>query len=61
MNEMKWISLTSAVAGLAFAVPVAAGAAESYSTKAPKPEFTQWTGFYLGSHFGYAGGRSAWS
>ncbi|MAH70463.1 MAG: carbohydrate porin [Alphaproteobacteria bacterium] len=58
---MKRICLTSAVAGLALAMPVAAGAAESYPTKAPKPDVAEWTGLYLGGHFGYAYGWSGWS
>jgi high affinity Mn2+ porin len=28
---------------------------------APKAEFYDWTGFYIGSHFGYATGYSRWS
>lgn len=58
---MKRIRLTSAVAGLALAAPVAAGAAESSPSKAPRPDVPEWTGLYLGGHFGYAGGGSNWS
>jgi high affinity Mn2+ porin len=46
---------------LTLAAPTAAGAADSYPTKAPTPELANWTGFYLGGHLGYAGGWSNWS
>jgi hypothetical protein len=29
--------------------------------KAPVASSPAWTGFYLGAHFGYAGGRSDWA
>lgn len=58
---MKRTRLTSAVVSLTLAAPTAAGAADSYPTKAPTPELANWTGFYLGGHLGYAGGWSNWS
>jgi high affinity Mn2+ porin len=58
---MKRICFTSAAVSLALAAPGAASAAESYPIKAPRPDVMEWTGFYLGGHFGYAGGRSTWS
>jgi len=36
-----------------------AGAAD-LPVKAPAPTVTNWTGFYLSSHFGYAAGRDRW-
>lgn len=58
---MKRILLTNAVVSLALAAPSAAGAAESYPIKAPRPDVAEWTGLYLGVHFGYAGDSSNWS
>lgn len=58
---MKRIVLTSAIAGLALAAPATAGEIEPFLAKAPKSNPVDWTGFYLGGHFGYAGGGSNWS
>ncbi|MDA9433995.1 carbohydrate porin [Bradyrhizobium sp. CCBAU 51627] len=58
---MKRIRLAGAVVSLALAAPSAGGAAESSPLKAPTPAIADWTGFYLGGHFGYAGGSSRWS
>lgn len=58
---MKRIRLTSAVVSLALAGSSAASAVESYPIKAAKPDAAEWTGFYLGGHFGYASGWSNWT
>lgn len=54
--------IASTAAGAAEgAAPVATSAAEAYPVKGSRPDAAEWTGFYLGGHFGYAGGRSNWS
>jgi high affinity Mn2+ porin len=61
---MKYILLTGAIAFFAFLLvrPAAAADLGTMSVKAlPVPASPDWTGFYLGGHFGYATGTSNWA
>lgn len=61
MRGMRGIFLTAAL--LAFAVDAkAADLSSTLQAKAPaQTSAFDWTGFYVGTHFGYAGGSSHWS
>lgn len=61
---MKWTVLTGAIAFFAMLSirPSAAADLGPMPLKAvPVPAIADWTGFYLGGHFGYATGTSEWS
>src|SRR5437660_4273271 len=55
-------ALLAGVVVLAFAGGLARAADDAMPVKAPTAlPFFDWTGFYVGGHFGYAGGRSNWT
>src|SRR6202049_3651817 len=63
-REMKHAFLTGAIAFFAFLLvrPAAAADLGTMPLKAwPAPAAPDWTGFYLGGHFGYATGTSNWA
>jgi high affinity Mn2+ porin len=63
-REMKHAFLTGAIALFAFLLvrPAAAADLGTMPAKAlPVPASPDWTGFYLGGHFGYATGASNWT
>jgi high affinity Mn2+ porin len=62
-REMKHVFLTGAIAFFASLLvrPAAAADLGTMPVKAlPAPAAPDWTGFYLGGHFGYATGTSNW-
>jgi high affinity Mn2+ porin len=62
-REMKHVFLTGAIAFFAFLLvrPAAAADLGTMPVKAlPVSASPDWTGFYLGGHFGYATGTSNW-